>query len=270
MKFETIKKYISLVWKDPLGRVCDFLVYYCLPPKTVVLIMSSQRSGSTLLKALLGEAQDISHLPEVDYTQYGNNSYYVYRKVYFLSKKRIIVLKYPGATTKLVPALDRIKICILVRDAYGVVHSLQKRYKNTEHRDRTQAEWLNRWCRINQRILNSVRSMNIDFCYVRYEDILRNPRATTKKLFIFLGSEQTEGVERYHEPKDFGWKWGKDDASEKLKGLKVVQERSNEKAQDDELQDIIENSQEAQSLREKFGYLNNNSIEVKNKKFLMS
>jgi hypothetical protein len=259
--FETIKRYLPSGLKNQLGRVGDFLVYHCLPPKTIVLVMSSARSGSTLLKALLGEAQDISHLPEVDYSQYGVNSYYVYRKAYFLSQKRIIVLKYPGVTTKLVPSLDRIKIIVLVRDTYGVVRSLQKRRGDSEkHKHWTEADWVRHWCRVYQWILDAVQSMNTDFCFVRYEDLLRDSRATTKKLFTFLGSRQTEGVERYHDPENFRWEWGKDDASENIKGLRIIHERSSEKPQNDGLQSIIENSQGARSLREKFGYLSNNSI----------
>lgn len=44
--FETIKKYLPLIIKNQLGRVYDRLVCHCLPPKTIVLIMSSMRSGS--------------------------------------------------------------------------------------------------------------------------------------------------------------------------------------------------------------------------------
>src|SRR3989338_798700 len=124
---KTIKKFLPSALKTRLGRAFDLLAYRCLPPKTIVLVMSSARSGSTLLKALLGEARDISHLPEVDYSKFGTDSFYVYRKAYFLSKKRIIILKYPGVATKLSPALERIKIIVLVRDTYGVVQSLQDR-----------------------------------------------------------------------------------------------------------------------------------------------
>lgn len=259
-----MKRYLPSVLKNQLGWVFDLLVYYCLPRKTIVLIMSSARSGSTLLKALLGEAPDISHLPEVDYTRYGKygvSPYYVYRRAYFLSEKRIVVLKYPGVTIKLLPPLDRFKIIVLTRDAYGVVQSLRERRKDTEQKHLTKADWVRHWCRIYQMILDSVRSMNADFCLVRYEDILKDPRAATKKLFAFLGSRQTEGVERYQQPKGFRWEWGKDDASEKLKGLKIVQEHSREKAQDGELLDIIENSPDARALREEFGYLNNGGQE---------
>lgn len=260
---KTIKPFLPSNLKNQMGRVLDFLVYHGLPAKTIVLVMSSARSGSTLLKALLGEARDISHLPEVDYTQCGTDAYYVYRKAYFLSQKRIIVLKYPGVAVKLTPALDRIKIIVLVRDAYGVVRSLQKRRRDSEkHKNWTEADWVHHWCRVYQWILDAVQSRSISFCLVRYEDLLRDPRAITKKLFMFLGSRQAEGVDRYHEPDNFRWEWGRDDASENIRGLKIIQALSGEMPQNDELQNIIENSPDARALREKFGYLHHNSVET--------
>ena len=42
--------------------------------KKFVFIASAQRSGSTLLKALLASAADVSHLPEVPFHQYGEYS----------------------------------------------------------------------------------------------------------------------------------------------------------------------------------------------------
>lgn len=240
--------------------ICSRAVYHCLPPKTIVLVMSSMRSGSTLLKALLAQAEDISHLPEIDYTQYGSNSYYLYQKAYFLSKKRIIVLKYPGVAVKLAPGLDRIKVIVLVRDTYGVVQSLEKRNKDTELKTRTKTDWVNYWCRIYQMILDAVGAINTNLCFVRYEDLLKDPKAATKKIFAFVGSQQTEGVERYQEPQNYRWEWGKDDGSEKIKALQIVPEHPGGKEMDHELQGIIENSHDARSLREKLGYLRNNSI----------
>lgn len=259
---KTIKKYLPLALKSSLGRALDFLVYYCLPPKKIVLILSVMRSGSTLLKALLGEAQDISHLPEVDFRKYSNNSYHAYRKAYFLSKKRIIILKYPGKAINLAPKLDRFKFIVLTRDVYGVVQSLQNRHKDTELKHKTKFDWVRHWCLVNQRILDSVQLMNIDFCTVHYEDLLIEPRAITKKLFAFLGSKQIKGVEHYHKPKNSNWEWGQGDGGEKIKKLKVIQECSDEKIQDEELHNIIENFQEIQLLREKFGYLDNERIKV--------
>ena len=43
--------------------------------KKFVLLLSTMRSGSTLLKALLANAPDISHLPEVDWQQQADTLY---------------------------------------------------------------------------------------------------------------------------------------------------------------------------------------------------
>jgi hypothetical protein len=43
-------------------------------PKSFVFIASAQRSGSTLLKALMAAAPDVSHLPEVPFHLYGKLS----------------------------------------------------------------------------------------------------------------------------------------------------------------------------------------------------
>ena len=254
-------KYLPVVLGKKLEALNSRVIYYCLPPKTMVLIMSSMRAGSTLLKALLGEAEDISHMPEVDYTQYGANAYHLYRNTYFLSKKRIVVLKYPGVTAKLFPALDRIKIIVLVRDAHEVIQSLLKRHKDTELKHMTKADWVKYWCDIYQRILASADSMDANICFVRYEDLIKDPKMVTKKLFAFLGSRQKAGVDHYRKPQNFDWKWGSDDGGEKIKKLQIIQERSPER--DDELQNVIESSEDARLLREKFGYLNNSNTAEK-------
>ena len=67
--------------------------------KTLVLLIGSMRSGTTLLKALLAESPDVSHLPEIDYRKYRKyNKYRAYCEMYHLSKKRIIILKFPQYT----------------------------------------------------------------------------------------------------------------------------------------------------------------------------
>ena len=83
-----MKKILPSACKKKIVRLLDLFVYHVLPPKTVVLIMCSMRSGSTLLKALLAEADDVSHLPEVNYKEYSSNTYSFYSQAYFLSKKK--------------------------------------------------------------------------------------------------------------------------------------------------------------------------------------
>jgi len=50
--------------------VMGTVFFYIFPRKTIVLIVSSMRAGSTLLKALLAEAPDVSNLPEFNFNAY--------------------------------------------------------------------------------------------------------------------------------------------------------------------------------------------------------
>ncbi|VAW13011.1 hypothetical protein MNBD_BACTEROID05-1250 [hydrothermal vent metagenome] len=92
-----------------------FFSYYLLPRKNIIIILCPMRCGSTLLKALLGSAPDVSHLPETDYRSYWKNKYYFYASTCRLSKKRIIAFKQPFWLTdtrepRTFPKLKTVKI----------------------------------------------------------------------------------------------------------------------------------------------------------------
>jgi hypothetical protein len=251
------KKIVPRPLKKKRVHLVDLFVYHVMPPKTIVLILCSQRSGSTLLKALLAEADDVSHLPEVDYEKHCSNTYRFYHQAYFLSKKRIIVLKHPDASIKpLSPTSDRIKIIMLVRDVYGVVMSLAKMYQDRGLKERGKRELVKYWCDIYEGIINSVATIHQNICFVRYEDLIRNPNDVTKKLFTFIDSKKREGVDSYTKSKDFEWKWRTDDGGEKIKGLRVINADNKTDNEDLELQHIIQQSPRVGQLRNKFGYTN--------------
>lgn len=244
----------------PLKKIANMMglfVYHVLPPKTIVLIMGSMRSGSTLLKALLAEADDVSHLPEVNYRKYSSNTYNFYRSAYRLSKKRIIVLKRPMMYIKpLSPTSDRIKIIVLVRDVYDVVMSLVKMHQDMGLKERGERELVKYWCDTYEGIVNSAATIHQDICFVRYEDLIRNPKDVTKKLFAFIDSKKREGVDSYTKSKDFEWKWRTDDGGEKIKELRVINADNKTDNEDLELQRIIQQSPRVGQLRNKFGYTN--------------
>jgi hypothetical protein len=84
------------------------------------------------------------------------------------------------------------------------------------------------WAQVNRRLLNLSESLAQAAYLVRNDDIVCQPLKTTKRLFTFLGSVQRTGVDSYHPPVAHGWRWGGDDASDRIKTLKVQPLRKRE------------------------------------------
>ena len=61
----------------------------------IVCVASTMRSGSTLLKALLAEASDVSNLPEQNFQKFVSDAQAA-DKIAALDDNPIIVLKRPG------------------------------------------------------------------------------------------------------------------------------------------------------------------------------
>jgi len=223
---DRITRFLQVYFETCLG----FLIYIFLPRKKIILIASAMRSGSTLLKALLAEAPDVSNLPEINLSQISDNKFYFYYHVYRLSPKRIIVLKRPcpfGAK-RLYPSIPNIKMkmIILVRNPTDVVLSLEKRQMEIRRikpavliRDR--GALLQYWCYVYESLLNHKWFATQDQWWLRYEDLTDSPIEETKSLFRFIGSKQSQGVDRYHLPPNYLWRWGRDDGGEKMKRLIV-------------------------------------------------
>lgn len=247
-------------------KIRDFLFYINHPKKTIVIVLSSMRSGSTLLKALLAECEDVSHLPEVDYRKYfrSNNKYSFYKAVYKLSQKRIICLKAPhwfkdSFRTRRFPKLPEVKIIVLTRDVTGVVQSLKERHKNTEFKNYSSQNLLDYWCNTYENILESVQNINLDICYIRYEDLISAPMENTARLFCFIGSSRISGVDSYNAPKDFTFQYHLGDGSEKIKSLKV--QKQNKEINPD-IKHLADSSQRVQRLRNIFGYLKSDEFDA--------
>jgi hypothetical protein len=231
------------------------------PPKTIALLLSTMRSGSTLLKALLAQAPDISDLPETDFQKYQGPD--ARQKIEALSPEPILVLKRPGWFTDIgryprMPAAQGVKRIVLVRDAYA--NGLSARKMVFRH-----VPWLQRsglgnrflveryWVGVNRRLLQLTQADPDDTLLVRYEDVLRDPRGETARLFAFLGSAQTDGIDTYGKPRSYDWTWGKDDGGAVIKSLKVQAPR--ELTFDDrKLFATIKNSAAVQSLRQDLGF----------------
>lgn len=198
-------------------------------PKTIAVLLSTMRSGSTLLKALLAQAPDISDLPETDFQKFRGPD--ARRQIEALSPESIILMKRPGWFNEIgryprLPQVDGLKRIVLVRDAYA--NGLSVRKMVFRH-----VPWLQRsgignrfiieryWAGTNRRLWDLARADPEHTALVRYEDVLRDPLGETARLFGFLGSTQTEGIDTYGKPQGYDWTWGKDDGGAVIKSLKV-------------------------------------------------
>ncbi|MEL6635583.1 MAG: sulfotransferase [Bacteroidota bacterium] len=225
--------------------------------KTVVLIISSMRSGSTLLKSLLATAPDTSHLPEVDFQTYTAQNAW---RIKTLSNRPILILKKPAMfddpNYPQFPPLPGVKKIVLLRDAYETVVSLRKMIAKAypELADTWTAEKLlhDYWLPLYRKLTDDPRLQGDDTLVIRYEDVLAQPIDQTQRIFAFIGSRQREGVDSYAPPSSYQWAWGNDDGGEKIKSHRV---QAQELRRDDPvLVELIENSEAVRKLRHQLGY----------------
>jgi len=188
------------------------------------------RSGSTLLKALLAEAPDVSHMPEFNFHKIREAKHI--RKLHRLSEKPIVVLKKPAWYNEIyyypkVPRVKNWKIIVLTRDVHHVVASLRKMtfMRGEPHVPGFVDHWFANeyWSRVYRRIHRKFgpHKNNPNVIWTRYEDLVQNPVPETLRLFQFIGSDQDTGVSSYNEPETFQWKWGSDDGGTKIQTLNV-------------------------------------------------
>ncbi len=202
------------------GTLRGLWLWHFRPRKTFVLLLSAMRSGSTLLKALLAEAPDIEQIPEVEFQVRGNR-FYVYQRFYRLSPLPIVVLKHPAnySDFRTYPRLPRgeFKIIRLVRNPLDTLLSLRGMNPHLEV-EKSDEELMDYWATTQE---NLARLQHPRMATVRYEDLIEQPKAVTARLFAFIGSQQREGVDHYHKPRNYEWQWRKDDGGEVIKSLRV-------------------------------------------------
>ncbi len=231
--------------------------------RQIVCLASTMRSGSTLLKALLAEAPDISNLPEVNFQKYSRNPA-AEQGILDLDPARIVLLKRPAWYTECknypkLPQVPQLKVIVLVRDAYNTVESCRKmtfwKFQKLASTliDRRLAKGY--WLSINRLLLNLHMNEQVDSHLIRYEDLVGNPIDETKSLFEFVGSTRVDGVDSYSAPDEFRWRWGRDDGSPNIRSLKVQPPR-NKPQSNRRLADLIDNHSEIRTLRQDLGYLN--------------
>ena len=255
----------SLVYR--LKRFLVLSFRFIFHHKTVVVIFSSMRAGSTLLKALMGEAPDVSNMPETDYRTYYSQKNGFDERIYKLSNKRILVMKFPFAFNDMgtvwpCPQGRNVKAIVLIRDAYNVVKSIETRSQVMQSAHMTKGDIVNYWCECYESILKTLESGHVEAHIIRYEDLIKSPKRETKNVFQFIGSRKHAGVENYSKPKSFEWKWGLDDGGENIQKLTVIKSLAEPALDDKELVEILSKSQRVHALRKKFGYTNNDYAEV--------
>lgn len=232
-----------------------FILYHFFSRKTFVFILGTMRSGSTLLKALLAEARDVSNLPEIRlrcYRSYGK--YALYYNLSKLSRKRIIVIKFPAWIYCLEYPLIKInnaRVIILFRDSCDIVMSIQNMFKITfpKNKNIKIKELVNYWCRVYENILDNKELMNNNkVVFLKYEDLLKDPKKITKRLFAFISSKQRWGVDSYKQPDNYKWEWKFDDAGDRIKSLRVQEKTKYDENQRREVLKIINSSAKTASL----------------------
>lgn len=202
-----------------------------MPPETtkqVALILSTMRSGSTLLKALLSAPDDVANLPETDFQKFRSAD--AASRVAALAREPIIVLKRPAwfhetQTYPKLPNLPGARRVILTRDAHANTLSLRKMvFRRLEPYAPAAANaWLARryWAPVYTSLLERFPHSDLSSFWIRYEDLVADPVRWTARLFEFIGSRQREGIDAYPKPGGYEWKWGTDDGGQKIKSLKV-------------------------------------------------
>jgi hypothetical protein len=210
-----------LVVKTILG----FILYYFFPRKKIILILSSMRSGSTLLKALLGEAKDVSHINEYN-SQLFSNKYEGYFNVYKLSKSPIIILKKPSFynDVEYYPTLPKYghKKILLIRNPIETISSIQK-MNTISKNEYNETQLIQYWAKTYTNIQNYINDDNI--IVVRYSELTTSPLQITKNIFSFIDSMQKHGVVIYSKPNQGKWEWGKDDNGQLINTKQVIQNK---------------------------------------------
>ncbi len=230
--------------------------------RQLVVIASTMRSGSTLLKALLASAPDVSDLPEVNFQRWSNAKFSKdldqVSRLAQLAPERILVLKRPAwfQESKHYPRLPTVlgtKAILLVREPYDTVQSLRKMvFGFAESLLRPAVDrWLLKsyWQPVTCKLLELAAKPDERFCLVSYEALVAQPIPITQRLFEFIGSDQKTGLDTYQPPRGRRWRWGTDDNSEKIRSLQVKPPRpQTHPTSNPRLWDWIESDPTIQSL----------------------
>ncbi len=258
--------------ENAVRTLLGFLTFHLFPKRKVILIVSPMRTGSTLLKALLAEAPDVSSLPEMSINFiFKDNQYLNYWKIFRRSDKGIVVLKKPLSPEfteyklgSMIPDKDSIKVIVLCRNVMDTVKSLLRMTKDRSldpisqgsYKEYSVTDWVQYWCKAYQSILTNKELMERRVTFVKYEELISRPKEVTSRLFQFIGSKQKRGVDTYKHPSTYDWRWGNDDGGSLIRTLRVIRDRpsSSEEEPNQRIGEIVESSNEVAQIQEKLGY----------------
>ncbi|MEC9091939.1 MAG: sulfotransferase [Planctomycetota bacterium] len=227
---------------------------------SIVVIASTMRSGSTLLKALLAEADDVLNLPETNF----QNQKIVDQilKNHEQSLPPIKVLKKPAWYQEskrypTLPKVDNLRIIVLVRDVFETVASLRKMTfgRFAKFASPWVTSWLAKryWVNVTTSLIKLSQQDTNPVLRIRYEDLVANPIEETQRLYGFIGSSRTQGTNVYSSPNHYSWKWGSDDGSPNIKSLEVQPPRQ-KKQDENRLLELVQSDPAIKSLRRQLGY----------------
>lgn len=229
--------------------------------RRLALLVSTMRSGSTLLKALLGEAPDISRLPEINFQKF--NGTQRWDDVWALAPQPIVLLKKPAWYHEArwyprLPQAPQRKVILLVRDVVPTVESLRR--MTFGYAAAAAGPLVDRWLTIRywlpvtRRLVQLQTELGMEARLVRYEDLVQRPVEVTRQLFEFLGSARVEGTDTYREPQSGRWRWGLDDNSHQIRSLRVQPSRPRAPASS-RLERLIRQTPLIEELRRQLGYV---------------
>lgn len=234
--------------------VLGFFRYHFAPRKKIVLVLSSMRSGSTLLKSLMGQAGDVSLLDEFHFIPYANhNKYFFYHLVSRLTDKPIVVLKKPFNNVAdhislygKAPLADVSRI-VLFRHPYETLLSLKEIQRRKNYRVFSDEECIKYWCDTYESIFNNVGTSR-DILFVQYEKLTSQPDEETRRIFEFIGSSERGGVQEY---KKHNWQSGLDDDSDKIHSGRIHKAEAASSQADPGLHASLESSNRVAALYDK-------------------
>lgn len=221
---------LKIALSVPACAAYGFFAYHCMPRKRIIVIQSLMRSGSTLLKALIANSPDVSHLNEAKglclpgpetHALRLLNRYLYYGSVHALSRRRVLVLKTPipfdGRASPVPPSLDA-RIIILLRHPGPIFHSCKKmshelRMSRSEREIRTYVRHAGR------ELVGLTRLPGRRPLVISYEELVSRTTETMSQVFDFIGVEAAH-TDTYSMP-DSGWRWNRDDGGERIRTLRV-------------------------------------------------
>lgn len=223
--------------------------------KKYIYVLSSMRSGSTLLKSLLSTRKEIVDLPEIPVNLIDEIASFVKEDMVLIKRPRnYFNTKYPYFEFK-----PKSKIIILVRTPYDTVLSLHKMNLENSFVDiqyYNEQYLIDYWISTYEALYKSIDLKSKNVLLVHYEDLISKPIRTTEEIFKFLEVSDTKGTDTYKTPEGYEWKWGFGDGGDVLKELKVVYKRN--KYLNKKLIKLIKDNNKAQKILKDYGYQNLN------------